>query len=612
MAETIRYMADPSPEVMAYFRNKGAVTSFDWRDVWPQEHAHAFTVAKATNLEIVNTIRSAVDEAIARGIPFEQFRAQLQPRLMALGWWGKQLMADPRTGAVELVQLGSPHRLRIIYDANIRTANAAGLWERIWRTRDILPFLIYQETTSAEPRDEHLTWAREPVVLRVDDPWWETHFPPNGWQCKCWVLQVDEDDARAAGWTPDTTAPDLNLQDWENKRTGDVYRVPEGIDPGWQTNPGLTRQMLLEEYYAGRLNELDGELKAVVQKDMTSNWLFKKMVEGEFYKFGEQMGTQFAAPVGVAAPAVAGAAKLKNGVVWLTPDMAWAIGQDTTSSDEWLKATRTIDEGAVIRRKSKGDKADPRRFAFLRKTPMPDHFEVFREIEGQYFKVTLAVRDRTLNMERVPGGERLVITGFAPVDARTALLEIAMARNGGALIKEELGTMTVPSPLNPALMPGNKPGQRPLTAPEPVDPAAITGPGANPKLQPDTSAEPNPQFNPQIGPDPAQKGSISGPGGNPSFKPDTGPGGSPIYNPQIGADPAQKGAITGPGGNPKFQPATGPDTSKPSGPATGPSANPNYQPDTGKDDEPKTPPKSPSKRSKNRSKKPRRIEQNKT
>ncbi len=437
MTDRIRYSRNAAPEVLDYFRHKSMVPSFDWRDVWPQEHAHAFTIAKATQIEVLDTIRAAIDKAIERGIPFEQFRKELTPQLQSLGWWGKQLVVDPLTGETVEAQLGSPRRLKVIYDANIRTANAAGLWQRVWRTRDTLPFLVYIRTVSKEPRELHLDWAEAPVVLLVEDPWWETHFPPNGWQCKCSVLQIDEEAARAYGWTPETKAPPLDEQPWLNARTGETMMVPAGIDPGWANNPGFTRQRLLEEYLAGRMTDADPTLKSVIEKDLTSNWLFKKMTQGEFYKFGEAMGSQFASPIGVVSEAIQKAAGAKNGVVWLTPDKAFSIGKGELSIEEWRKATTTLDQGAVVRAPSSGDKANPGRFGSLFPQAKPDYFEVYKKVSGQYYKVSITMRDRTLETEIIKGGARLTIEAFAPVKNKVAELEIAAARAAGLLIKEE-------------------------------------------------------------------------------------------------------------------------------------------------------------------------------
>jgi Phage Mu protein F like protein len=346
MADPLTRGMGPSPEVLAYFRNKNLVTSFDWRDVWQEEHAHAFTVAKAMQMDVLKTIHAAVEKAIVEGQPFEQFQAELTPRLIAAGWWGKQVVTDPASGMPVNAQLGSPHRLRIIFDANIRTANAAGFWERIQRSKDILPYLMYMETTSREARAEHLAWASQPVILPVDHPWWQTHFPPNGWQCKCWVLQIDEEDALAAGYTPETQAPELDAQPWENRRTGAVELVPSGIDPGWASNPGYTRQRLLEEYLAERLVEVDPALKDTVMKDLTSNQLFKRMTDG----------IAPAAPVSVApAPALQaiGITKPGEAVVWLPKEVAKKVsvvdGVNVASDAFWQRLTRTIDEGVIIR-----------------------------------------------------------------------------------------------------------------------------------------------------------------------------------------------------------------------------------------------------------------------
>jgi hypothetical protein len=344
MADPLTRGMGPSAEVLAYFRNKNLVASFDWREVWQEEHAHAFTVAKAVQMDVLKTIHAAVDKAIADGLPFEAFQADLTPRLIALGWWGKQAVTDPASGLPVVAQLGSPHRLRIIFDANIRSANAAGSWQRIQQAKSMLPYLMYMQTTSKEPRDEHLAWAAQPVILHVDDPWWRTHFPPNGWQCKCWVLQLDEEDAIAGGWTPETKAPELDEQPWQNRRTGATEMVPSGIDPGWASNPGHTRQQLLDAYLGDRLIEADPLLKDTVMKDLTSSQLFRSMTEG----------VAPSAPVSV-LPAEAmqalGSAP-RAAVVHLEQEIARKVaetGGGVASPSFWQRLTRTINEGLIFK-----------------------------------------------------------------------------------------------------------------------------------------------------------------------------------------------------------------------------------------------------------------------
>lgn len=225
-------------DALEYLRAKGYKVGFDHRDVWREEHATAWTVAKAMRLDILEAIRAAIDEAVDAGQSFDQFKRELKPLLVKLGWWGRAELRDPLTGELREVQLGSPRRLRVIFDVNLRTAHAAGQWQRIERTRKTHPFLLYQLGPSREHRPEHAGWAG--IILPADDPWWQTHFPPNGWGCKCWVRQLSRREAErllGSGKYLDK-APDLGLQEYINKRTGQVLEVPVGIEPGWDYNPG--------------------------------------------------------------------------------------------------------------------------------------------------------------------------------------------------------------------------------------------------------------------------------------------------------------------------------------------------------------------------------------
>ena len=140
MAET-RTMADPAPEILdvppqeavEFFRAKGMHIGHDWRDTVAAEHARSFTVARVARLDILADIRQAMDRALAEGTTFGTFRNELEPVLRAKGLWGREVRTDPLTGETRTVRMGSPRRLRTIFDTNLRMAVAAGKWAQIAR-----------------------------------------------------------------------------------------------------------------------------------------------------------------------------------------------------------------------------------------------------------------------------------------------------------------------------------------------------------------------------------------------------------------------------------------------------------------------------------------------
>ncbi len=223
-------------EAVTYFRRKGFKIGFDWRDVWQDEHARAFTVAKAMTLDILTDIRTMVDQAIADGIAFEDFRDNLEPILRAKGWWGRAEMTDPLTGEPRDAQLGSFRRLGIIYDTNLRTSYSAGAWMQVQDAKALQPWLRYVDP-DPNPRPQHLDWSG--TILRADDPWWQTHWPPNGWHCKCYADSLSDNDLTRDGLTPHAAAPAAGSYTYTNPRTGAVSEIPDGIDPGFAHNPGI-------------------------------------------------------------------------------------------------------------------------------------------------------------------------------------------------------------------------------------------------------------------------------------------------------------------------------------------------------------------------------------
>ena len=127
--------------------------------------------------DVLESIRGALDEALADGQTRRQFARDLEPRLRALGWWGRQVVVGPDGGA-EKVQLGSPHRLRTIFDSNMRSTFGAARQRQQVENSDSRPFWMYDARNDGRVRPSHA--AMDGQVFRSDDPIWQTHYPPNG------------------------------------------------------------------------------------------------------------------------------------------------------------------------------------------------------------------------------------------------------------------------------------------------------------------------------------------------------------------------------------------------------------------------------------------------
>ena len=272
-----RFPGPPPKEALDYFRGRALWPGFSFRDVWHYEHAYAFTVAKAMEMDLLKDIRSEIDKAIAEGRTLRQFQKDLTPILQKKGWWGRKAMTDPKTGKVVQAQLGSPRRLRTIYQSNLRAARAAGQWDRAQRTKKTHPYFLYELGPSKEHRDQHRAWAG--TLLPVDDPWWDDHFPPNGWGCKCRVRQVSKAEAeRRGGPTP---RPPRNARTMTNRRTGMRFEVDQGLDPAWASNPGKFRGQTLMEHLRGKI-ESDPATGRVVMEQVYGGPLFQGLRERPF------------------------------------------------------------------------------------------------------------------------------------------------------------------------------------------------------------------------------------------------------------------------------------------------------------------------------------------
>ncbi len=163
---TVEAINLPFDEAIAFFRQKLNLPTETWKTIWQGMHTRSFTVAGAMKDELLEDLREAIDKAIAEGTTLAQFRKDFDKTIESHGWKYKG---------------GRGWRTRVMLETNIRTAYSAGRYKQM-KDPDVLkhrPYWMYRHGGSTNPRQQHLEW--DGLVLPANDPWWKTHYTPNGW-----------------------------------------------------------------------------------------------------------------------------------------------------------------------------------------------------------------------------------------------------------------------------------------------------------------------------------------------------------------------------------------------------------------------------------------------
>lgn len=245
----------PFTEQVDFFRQKLNLPTERFDDILKDAHDRAFVVAGAMKADLLNDLRLAVDRSIAEGKSIQWFRKEFDNIVAKHGWTGW-------TG--EGTNAGRDWRTRVIYRTNLSTSYAAGRWQQL-NDPDLLkrrPYWKYiHNDTVMHPRPLHQSWSG--MVLRHDDPFWLTHFPPNGWGCRCRVTAVRESEYKGH------PAPDDGTYIYKD-RAGNEHVLPKGIDYGWDYAPGASLSDSIKPVVAPKVATLPKPLAEALAEDVSA------------------------------------------------------------------------------------------------------------------------------------------------------------------------------------------------------------------------------------------------------------------------------------------------------------------------------------------------------
>lgn len=227
----------PFEEQVRFLRDKVNLPTEHWTDLMGSAHDRAFVVAGATKAELLNDLHKTL---LDPSMTLERFRRDFNSIVKRHGWTGW-------TG--EGSAAGVAWRTNVIYKTNLLSSYAAGRWAQMTRPEALsaTPYWLYRHSDSVmRPRPLHVSW--DGMVLRAENPWWQTHYPPNGWGCMCKVFGISAAEVKARGLTVLDSAPDDGFYTVTHPTNGQRVQVPNGIDFGWDHAPGRTWMPAVEKY----------------------------------------------------------------------------------------------------------------------------------------------------------------------------------------------------------------------------------------------------------------------------------------------------------------------------------------------------------------------------
>lgn len=126
----------------------------------------AFSISGITAIDKLQGVLDSLTDKLNAGATFQE--------------WQK----DIRVQDLDLPK----HRLDNIYRTNLQATTNRGRWEQFQQTKNTRPYLMYDAVNDSRTRPTHK--AMDGIIRLIDDPFWQTHYPSNGYRCRCRAISL--------------------------------------------------------------------------------------------------------------------------------------------------------------------------------------------------------------------------------------------------------------------------------------------------------------------------------------------------------------------------------------------------------------------------------------
>jgi SPP1 gp7 family putative phage head morphogenesis protein len=135
------------------------------------ERQLAFSIAGVTSIDKLQNVLNSLTDKLSKGATFQEWQKDIRVQDLDL----------PR------------HRLDTIYRTNLQATTNRGRWEQFQQTKNTRKYLMYDAVNDSRTRPTHK--AMDGIIRPIDDPFWQTHYPSNGYRCRCRAISLTEKQA---------------------------------------------------------------------------------------------------------------------------------------------------------------------------------------------------------------------------------------------------------------------------------------------------------------------------------------------------------------------------------------------------------------------------------
>ena len=200
----------PPDRAAEYLRTLTPVTRNTFDGLTEQYRRDAFTVSGTADLRLIKNIQEQLAKTLHQGATKADFKAE----------------AAKLTSAAGVEELNA-FTLDTVFNTNMQKAYSLGRYEQMTEpgVLSALPFWEYMTVGDDRVRPEHA--VLDGFQARAEDPVWNKIYPPNGFNCRCTVIALlDEEAGDAARESGYERLPLLALTNVPQPGFGKVFKLP--------------------------------------------------------------------------------------------------------------------------------------------------------------------------------------------------------------------------------------------------------------------------------------------------------------------------------------------------------------------------------------------------